>query len=197
MATPYSVAARDLLRNTLLDAARDLLGSRSWADVTMAEVARAAGVSRQTLYNEFGSRDEFAIALVMREGDRFLTDVEAAILERIEDPPAALEAAFELFLTTAAEDPLVRAIALGDEADSLLPLVTTQGQPVVERAVERLTETIATGWPQAARADAELLAEHLVRLGISYAALPHGSAHETAVATARLLTPFVERALGG
>jgi AcrR family transcriptional regulator len=172
MATPYPVAARELLRNTLLDAARDQLTTRTWDDVTMAEVARAAGVSRQTLYNEFGSRHEFAVALVMREGDRFLGAVEGAILGRLDDPVAALQAAF-----------------------GLLPLVTTQGQPVVERAAERLAAVIATGWPRAAPEDAELLAECLVRLAISYAALPKGSAQQTAAALTRLLGPFIERAL--
>ena len=34
----------------------------------MADVAAAGGVSRQTLYNEFGTRDEFAQAFVIREG---------------------------------------------------------------------------------------------------------------------------------
>lgn len=51
---PYAVAARELLRDTLLDAARDLLGERDWSEVTMADIATAAGVSRQTLYSELG-----------------------------------------------------------------------------------------------------------------------------------------------
>src|SRR5688572_1846340 len=74
---PYATAARELLRTTLLDAARELLRDRPWNEVTMAQVAQAAGVSRQTLYNEFGSREEFAQAFVLREGDRFLAAVEA------------------------------------------------------------------------------------------------------------------------
>lgn len=198
MATPYPVAARELLRNTLLDAARDLLADRTWDAVTMAEVARAAGVSRQTLYNEFGSRHDFAVALVLRESDRFLTAVEEAIRARAGDPPGALEAAVDAFLATAAAHPLVRAIATGtgDGDDSLLPLVTTQGQPVVGFAVERVAGAIAVTWPQAAAADVELLADALVRLGISYAALPGGSPAETATELRRLLAPFIERALG-
>lgn len=67
---PYSLAARELLRNTLLDAACDELQDRRWANITMADIARSAGVSRQTLYKEFGSRDEFAQALVLREAER-------------------------------------------------------------------------------------------------------------------------------
>ena len=76
MSTSYRGAVRQLLRDRLLDAGRDQLRDRPWARVTMAEIATAAGVSRQTLYNEFGSRDEFGRALVIREGSRFLDAVE-------------------------------------------------------------------------------------------------------------------------
>ncbi len=193
--TPYPVAARELLRNTLLDAARDELQSRPWSEVTMAQVARAAGVSRQTLYKEFGSRDEFAQAFVIREGDRFLVAVEHAIGERLDDPRAALEAAFDVFLTAAADNPLVRAAIFDEGADGLLPLLTTQGQPVVERAAERLATVMTTGWPQVEQVEAELLAECLVRLAISYATLPKGPARMTAESVTTLLWPYLDRML--
>ena len=73
--TPYPQAARQLLRETLFGAARDELERRAWSEVTMADVASAAGVSRQTLYKEFGNRDEFAQAFVIHEGERFLDGV--------------------------------------------------------------------------------------------------------------------------
>src|SRR5271167_5091543 len=96
--TPYAVAARELLRSTLFDAARDELARRRWNEVTMADIAAAAGVSRQTLYKEFGSREEFARALILREGDRFVAAVEGAMDAHLADPTAALLAAFALFL---------------------------------------------------------------------------------------------------
>ena len=76
MAVAYPTAARQLLRDTLLDAMRELMAEREWGQVSMAEVARTAGVSRQTLYKEFGTRQEFAQAFVLREADRFLGEVE-------------------------------------------------------------------------------------------------------------------------
>ncbi len=99
----------------------------------MADIALAAGVSRQTLYKEFGSREEFAQVLLMREADRFL-DVGGAApsTANVEDPAAALAAAFDVFLTAAAENPLVRAIVHGEGAEELLALFTTQGKPIVE-----------------------------------------------------------------
>ncbi len=192
---PYPVAARKLLRETLLDAAQELLGGQDWSEITMADIARTAGVSRQTLYKEFGSRDEFAQAFVLREGERFLRAVEGAILGNREDPHFALRSAFTVFLTVAGENALVRSALTGQGAGSILPLVTTQGEPVVGFATIGLTEIIATGWPQAERADVELLSENLVRLAISYLTLPKGSVEETSEAVTRLLDPFVEHAL--
>jgi AcrR family transcriptional regulator len=192
---PYSVAARELLHSTLLDAASHELQSRRWADITMADIALAAGVSRQTLYKEFGSRDEFAQVLVMREAARFLDAVEQAVNAHLDDPSAALAAAFDVFLTAAAENPIVRTIVGGEGAEELLALFTTQGKPLVESAVERITAVMLAGWPFVQAADAELLSESLVRLAISYAALPKGPASMTAASVAKLLGPYVEQLL--
>ncbi|HMD52440.1 MAG TPA: TetR family transcriptional regulator [Solirubrobacteraceae bacterium] len=194
---PYSLAARELLRNTLLDAACDELHEKRWSEITMADIARTAGVSRQTLYKEFGSRDEFAQSLVLREANRFLVAVEAAVGAHVDDPATALSAAFDVFLTAAAENPLVRTIVGGDGAEGLLLLFTTQGEPLVEDAARRLTAIIESGWPLVKRRDAELLSECLVRLAISYAALPKGPSSMTADSVATLLGPYVEGLLRG
>jgi AcrR family transcriptional regulator len=193
--TPYAVAARELLRDTLLDAARDLLGQRDWADITMADIAAAAGVSRQTLYSEFGSRGEFAQALFLREADRFLAAVEQAVNSNLDDPVAALAAAFDVFLTAAAENPLIRSVVSGDGNSSLLPYFTTQGQPVVGQAADRLAAVISAGWPHVDEGAIGLLAESVVRLAISYAALPTGPAGITAASVATLLGPYLEQAV--
>lgn len=190
---PYSVAARELLRNTLLDAACHELQTRHWADITMADIAVAAGVSRQTLYKEFGSREEFAQVLVLREAESFLDAVEHAVGRHLEDPSKALAAAFDLFLTAAAENPLLRAIVIEEGAEELLALLTVHGKPLVERAADRLTDVMVAGWPLMRRRDAELLGDVLVRLAISYAALPSGPASATAAAVSSLFQPYVEK----
>lgn len=194
---PYAVAARQLLRDTLFDAARDALQQRPWAEVTMADVASAAGVSRQTLYKEFGTRDEFAAAFVIREGERFLDAVEQAVREHLDDPAAAVAAALEVFLTTAGEDPLVRILLSDDGTGGMLPLVTTQSMPVVTWASARIAAAMRDGWPAASEHDAQLLAETLVRLAISYVTVPTGSPRATAADAAALLAPYIERALDG
>jgi AcrR family transcriptional regulator len=194
--TPYPQAAKALLRETLFGAARDELQHRAWSEITMSDVASAAGVSRQTLYKEFGSRDEFGQAFVIREGERFLDVVEEAVREHLDDPRAAVGAALETFLRSAGEDPLVRILLSDDGTGGMLPFVTTQGMPVVQWATARLTAVIEEGWPQAPAKKTALLAESLVRLAISYITAPSGPPETTAAQAGELLGPFIDRALG-
>ena len=51
---------------------------RLWSSARMADLAARAGVSRQTLYNEFGNRDQPAAALALREAERSGADGHAA-----------------------------------------------------------------------------------------------------------------------
>jgi AcrR family transcriptional regulator len=193
---PYPVAARRLLRETLFAAARDELQECAWSAITMGDVASAAGVSRQTLYKEFGSRDEFAQAFVIHEGERFLDAVEAAVREHLDDARAAVDAALGVFLRTAGEDALVRVLLSDDGTGGMLPFVTTQGMPVVQWATGRLTGVIREGWPKAPAAKVQLLAESLVRLAISYVTAPSGTPEATAAQAGELLGPFIDEALG-
>ena len=94
----------------LLDGVGVVLSDVGWPEVTMAAVARAAGVSRQTLYKRFGSRGELAQAYVLREAAQLVARVETAVTSNVEDPHRALSAAFDVFLSAAADNPLVRAI---------------------------------------------------------------------------------------
>jgi Bacterial regulatory proteins, tetR family len=50
-------------------AAADLFGQHGYADVAMAQIARAAGVSEQTFYNYFPTKE----SLVFDRADRFET----------------------------------------------------------------------------------------------------------------------------
>lgn len=195
MSTSYRGAVRALLRDRLLDAGRDQLAGRSWSQVTMAEIAAAAGVSRQTLYNEFGSRDEFGQALVIREGGRFLDAVEEAIDEHADDPLVALTAGLARFLTIAHEDPLVRLMLADDGTAGLLPLLTTQSGPVLDWATHRLSDAIEAHWPQVASSDLDGLADALVRLAISHVTAPRDPPARTAASITRLLAPSLERML--
>jgi AcrR family transcriptional regulator len=197
----YPEAARALLRDTVIDAVHHLVRDRGWANTTMADVARVAGVSRQTVYNEFGSRGELAQAYVLWETERFVDEVSEAVRNHPHDIEAALTAAVEVFLRAAANDPLFKSAFLRDGDDSLLALLTTQGAPVLALATGQLSLLFAQLWPAVSAEDAELLTEQVVRLGISHAALPTAPVDVVAAGITRVLAPFaqeaVARATGG
>ena len=75
----FADASRRLLRSTVFEALDALAAERPWTAITMAEIARAAGVSRQTLYNEFGSRDDLAQAYVLWASEQFLVQIEEVV----------------------------------------------------------------------------------------------------------------------
>lgn len=197
MSTTYAEASRTLLRDTVLDAVGELLADRTWSEVNMTEVAGRAGVSRQTLYNAFGSRQALAQAYVSREADRFLVTVAAAVRERGGDPSGAIAAAMEIFLSAAESHPLVRAISASDTGDELLALVTTRGGPVLDSVMGGLAEVIGEQWPSIPVAKARAVAETMVRLGISHAALPSDTPRHTAAKVAELLGPYLDDLLAG
>ncbi|MBA3300324.1 MAG: TetR/AcrR family transcriptional regulator [Thermoleophilaceae bacterium] len=192
MSATYADASRTLLRDTVLDAVGELLADRTWGEVNMTEVAARAGVSRQTLYNAFGSRHALAQAYVSREADRFLVTVEAAVRESGGDARGAIAAAMEIFLAAAESHPLVRAISASDTGDELLALVTTRGGPVLESVIGGLSELIGEQWPQIPAPKARAVAETMVRLGISHAALPSDTPRRTAGTVAELLGPHLD-----
>ncbi|WP_217239461.1 TetR/AcrR family transcriptional regulator [Streptomyces sp. AC555_RSS877] len=99
-------------RESLLDAAYTALARRPWSAVRMVDVAAAAGVSRQTLYNEFGSKEGLARALVRREADGYLVGIERA-LTSTGDARDRLTATAEWTASTARDNVLVRAMLTG------------------------------------------------------------------------------------
>lgn len=61
---------RDPQRERLLDAAEACLARFGLAKTTAEDVARAAGLSRATVYRQFGSRDGLIAAVTTREAER-------------------------------------------------------------------------------------------------------------------------------
>ncbi|WP_030981672.1 TetR/AcrR family transcriptional regulator [Streptomyces sp. NRRL S-1813] len=112
-------------RESLLDAAYTALMNRPWAAVRMVDVAAAAGVSRQTLYNEFGSKEGLAHALVRRETESYLAGVARALSRGASaagtrgDAAGRVVAAAAWTLRTARANPLVRAALTGCWGDRL------------------------------------------------------------------------------
>lgn len=189
---PYQTAVRSLLRDTVLSAVDELARKRGWSATTMADVARTAGVSRQTLYNEFGSRPALVEAYVTSEIESMLARVDQAVRRHVADPHQALREAFALFLKLASDEPVVQIVLADAEDGELHRLLTGLGQAM---ATERVTALVVEVWPQVSPADAALLADTLARLAISHALVPGRTADEVASGVARMLASYVDEIL--
>ncbi|PIM70161.1 TetR family transcriptional regulator [Streptomyces sp. JV178] len=114
-------------RESLLDAAYTALMRRPWSTVRMVDVAAVAGVSRQTLYNEFGSKEGLARALVRREADGYLAGVERALATPV-DSRERLAATAEWTVAVSRSNLLVRAMLTGCWSERL-PALTLSAVP--------------------------------------------------------------------
>jgi AcrR family transcriptional regulator len=190
---PYAEASRALLRDSVLDAMRELLQSRDWSAITLSDVAGAAGISRQTIYNEFGSRQGLAQGYALRLADRLVDAVHAAIDANVGDIYEAFLQGFRSFFAESAADPLVISLLTGVAKPDLLQIITTDSAPIIARASARLTSALIHSWVATNEEDAGVLARAIVRLAMSYVSMPPEADHDVARDLARLMTPFAER----
>jgi AcrR family transcriptional regulator len=70
---------RDFRRDQVVEAARELFGDRGSLDVSMADIADAAGVSRSTVYNYFSTRDELLAACLHEGQTKLLESIKSAV----------------------------------------------------------------------------------------------------------------------
>ncbi|MEU1196084.1 TetR/AcrR family transcriptional regulator [Streptomyces sp. NPDC005813] len=177
-------------RDSLLDAAYTALARRAWSAVRMVDVAAVAGVSRQTLYNEFGSKEGLARALVRREADAYLAGVERALAGHT-DARDRLVATAEWTASAARSNALVRAMLTGCwserlPAPTLSAVPSSSAVPAQRRADGPLPSPVdfvalvrdrAVAALHAAPADTAEVArscELVVRLALSCVAAPPG-----------------------
>lgn len=189
----YAEASRVLLRDSILDGMREMLLTRDWSAITLSDVAKAAGISRQTIYNEFGSRQGLAQGYALRLADGLVDQIHDAINGNVGDVYAAFLQGFRDFFTESAADPLVISLLTGTSKPDLLQIITTDSAPIITRCSARLTESFMTSWVRASEEDAGVLARAIVRLAMSYVSMPPEADHDVARDLARLMTPFAER----
>ncbi|MFI5802346.1 TetR/AcrR family transcriptional regulator [Streptomyces sp. NPDC051561] len=173
-------------REGLLDAAYASLAERPWSTVRMVDLARTAGVSRQTLYNEFGSKDGLARALVRREADGFFDGVDRVLGERAGSDTDRLVGVAEWIVRSSRGNPLVRALVTGCRPERLPSGRAARGSPAPQAGeaqrradggvpgsgelVEVLRERVRAGVP--GPVEGEWRVEVVVRVAVSWVVAP-------------------------
>lgn len=187
-------ASRHALRELVLISLEELLAERPWSEITMTHIARHAGVSRQTLYNEFGSRDTFVAAYVLWASGQFLDEVERTVSAHRDSLEGALAAALEHILTLASEHPLVRGLEATTGEQGLLALVAgNTGRALLTTTTDRLVHIIDATWPSIGATHRDLLAEVIVRLSLSHLLVSTHTPKKAAAQVVAALHPYFER----
>jgi len=190
--TSFTERTKASLREALLDAAADLLPDRGHAGLRMADVAAKAGVSRQTVYNEFGNKAALTQAVALRTASEFLDGIRQRF-ETADGLLAGIHHAVVYTIEHARENRLVAA-ALGTEAgEDLLPLLTSRGEPILTAAADLAAEQYREFEPGLPAEAAALLAETVVRLSLSHLVLPTHSAAEAADAVTAVVEPAIRQ----
>jgi len=152
MARQYRMAARmeavGSTRERILRAAYEMWLERPYDDVTVEAVAKAAGVSRQTVVRQFGTKDDLAIAVVdwqrpTEEASRATEpgDVDGAVrrlIERYETMGDANVRVLELEGRVAAIDYLLKE----SRASHRGWIETTFGPLVLDRSKQQRDQTV-------------------------------------------------------
>jgi AcrR family transcriptional regulator len=183
------------IRERVIDAAITLTTEHGWAQVTMARLAEEVGVSRQTVYNEIGSKPRLAEAMILHELERFLGLVTLAFDAHPTDLVAAIRDASRAVLEASKDNPLLHAIVSATHgADTeLLPLLTTHAGALLSTAKGVVVERVVPYAVDLTPAELEAAIDAVVRVVLSHvmqpSAAPERTADDIAWIAARVLRP--------
>jgi AcrR family transcriptional regulator len=167
-------------RERVLAALSGALAGSDWQSVGIKELAGRSGVSRQTVYNLFGTRAGLARALVGQLLDQLIEPLGEGPLEDPRDAEAALSAGFGAFFAALAAD-RIPLRGLADDAE------------LVDQASRRLAAEYRRRVPGATDEEMAVLARAVTRVCVSYLGNPpvDDPSHELA----RVFAPYVESAV--
>jgi AcrR family transcriptional regulator len=169
-------------RERLVAEASELTRAGGWQAITMAKLADRVGVSRQTVYNEIGSKQQLAEAMIMHELEVFLRAVDAAFEDNPDVLPVAIREAATRVLRMARTNPLLHAVLSASHGaeSTLLPLLTTQVEPLIEAARGLVRRHLDTYDVPLDEDRIDPLVDMVIRLVLSHVTAPSTSPEETA-----------------
>jgi TetR/AcrR family transcriptional regulator len=156
---------------TILDAAQRIFEQYGARRANVEDVARAAGVSRSTLYRAYPNKDALLDAVLVRQFDAFLAE-----LDRVASGLAPREAVVECF---------TRGMALTREIPLLARLVETEPEIItgvgasshssmVLGAADQVARTLRRSGATMPDDELHVVAELMLRLAYTYLLNPRG-----------------------
>jgi AcrR family transcriptional regulator len=170
------------LRQRIIAAAAELTARSGWSAVTMTRLAAVVGVSRQTVYNEVGSKPALAETMVLDELERFLAAVDRAFDTHPDDLMASIRTATRWVLEMASDNALLHAIVSATHGtdSALLPLLTTRADSLLATAKALLTGRVTAYAPPVDDRELSVAIDAIVRVVLSHVMQPSDTPTRTA-----------------
>ena len=179
-----AVTTPSTMRSRIVDAAVAMTVETGWSRVTMAALAERVGVSRQTVYNEVGTKPGLAEAMIQQELDRFLGAVSLAFDQSPDDLVGAIRAASAGVLELAQDNLLLHAVVGAPPPPGghteLLPLLTTHAESLLTAAKLVVADRLAPYDLGIEGRRLEAAIDVVVRVVLSHVMQPSGDPSDTA-----------------
>jgi len=189
---PVNEAFRREVRERALEVASRLTVQRGWQQVRFNEVADEVGVSRPTLYSEFGNKAGLGEALVLAETTAFLAGLVEALERHPGELGAAAKSALHYTVMSATDNPLLHGVLTSAGDADLLALLASKSGAVLPLVVAALIDWFAEHFPDEPRPLLDELIEALVRLTLSHLIQPTRSLPDTLAALERITDLVIE-----
>ena len=170
-----TTARGEATRQRLIDATVALVCERGWAGTSVGAICKAAGAVKTALYHHFGSKDGLLRALIDRNTDVWVAEIDAEVsrasspMEQLDNLLAGLRRIFD------EHSQVVRVTQIVvNEAANLPPELLASARRLNEIAEARITARSRQAMGEAL-ADADLLAHTITSIfrGILYQHLLH------------------------
>ncbi|MFD6449803.1 TetR/AcrR family transcriptional regulator [Nocardia sp. NPDC060220] len=175
----------DLAAERIIDAAAELFAEHGVAAVGMAEIAKAAGCSRATLYRYFDNRHAVRLAFVHRETRRIVAQLGERFRD-IADPGERIIAAMLGAVEEVRANPLL--IAWFRPADSGTAGRISQDSDVIESLAATIFAPTDLTDPERSR-----LARWLTRIIVSLLSAPGRDAADERAMLEEFVVPVISR----
>jgi AcrR family transcriptional regulator len=78
---------RKLRQQIIIDAAREVFGQKTYDKASMAEIAKAAGIAKSSIYTYFKSQEELYAKIAYMDACHFIEDLQGCIQQASMDQP--------------------------------------------------------------------------------------------------------------
>lgn len=159
------------MTTAILDAAQQVFEQYGARRANVEDVARAAGISRSTLYRAYPNKEALLEAVLLRQFDDFLTELDRVAADL--PPREAVVECFARGLALTREIPLLARLA-ESEPDVVTAAGTASQSTLVLGSATRVAATLRRSGATMPDDELHTVAELMLRVSWTYLLNPHG-----------------------